>query len=139
MGTRADFYMGRGAEAEWLGSIAWDGYPRPKAKEFRSLVSATTKEEWRKSVAELLDGREDATLPADGWPWPWDDSRTTDYAYAFDDGKVHASCFGHAWFDPLTDPDDESMDGDKVAVFPHMKDKANVTLGRRSGLLVFGG
>ena len=27
MGTRADFYIGRGAEAEWLGSIAWDGYP----------------------------------------------------------------------------------------------------------------
>jgi hypothetical protein len=27
MGTRADFYVGRGGQAEWLGSIAWDGYP----------------------------------------------------------------------------------------------------------------
>ena len=27
MGTRADFYIGRGATAEWIGSIAWDGYP----------------------------------------------------------------------------------------------------------------
>jgi hypothetical protein len=27
MGTRADFYIGRGTEAEWLGSVAWDGYP----------------------------------------------------------------------------------------------------------------
>lgn len=27
MSTRADFYVGRGAEAEWIGSISWDGYP----------------------------------------------------------------------------------------------------------------
>lgn len=27
MGTRADFYVGRGTEAEWIGSIALDGYP----------------------------------------------------------------------------------------------------------------
>ena len=28
MGTRADFYVGRGESAEWLGSVAWDGNPR---------------------------------------------------------------------------------------------------------------
>jgi hypothetical protein len=27
MGTRADFYVGRGKDAEWLGSVAFDGYP----------------------------------------------------------------------------------------------------------------
>ncbi len=27
MGTRADFYTGRGQTAQWLGSIAWGGYP----------------------------------------------------------------------------------------------------------------
>ena len=27
MGTRADFYIGKGTDAEWLGSIAWNGYP----------------------------------------------------------------------------------------------------------------
>lgn len=27
MGTRADFYVGTGANAEWLGSIAYDGHP----------------------------------------------------------------------------------------------------------------
>jgi len=26
MGTRADFYVGMGKDAEWLGSVAWDGY-----------------------------------------------------------------------------------------------------------------
>lgn len=29
MGTRADFYSGRGKTAEWLGSIAWDGTEIP--------------------------------------------------------------------------------------------------------------
>ena len=27
MGTRADLYIGRGTDAEWIGSVAWDGYP----------------------------------------------------------------------------------------------------------------
>jgi hypothetical protein len=27
MGTRADFYIGCGRDSEWIGSIAWDGYP----------------------------------------------------------------------------------------------------------------
>lgn len=27
MGTRADFYVGKGPNAEWLGSTAMDGYP----------------------------------------------------------------------------------------------------------------
>ena len=25
MGTRADFYVGVGKKAEWLGNVAWDG------------------------------------------------------------------------------------------------------------------
>jgi hypothetical protein len=28
MGTRADFYVGKGKKSEWIGSIAWDGYPQ---------------------------------------------------------------------------------------------------------------
>jgi hypothetical protein len=61
----------------------------------------------------------DATRPEDGWPWPWEDSRTTDYAYAFDNGKVWASCFGYAWFDPLEEePEDDG--NEKVAVFPKL-------------------
>ncbi len=27
MGTRADFYIGRGPTAEWIGSLPLDGYP----------------------------------------------------------------------------------------------------------------
>lgn len=112
---------------------------------------------FRKRVKAMLEKRDDATFPADGWPWPWEDSRTTDYAYAFDetDGKVWASCFGRGWHDKATiDADaaaweafnnDETgevpepadlWDEDKTCVFPNMKAVQNVTLGPRSGLLI---
>lgn len=143
MGTRADFYVGRGAEAEWLGSIAWDGYPdgiELQDEEWppgQRLFDATTEDQFRNRVAAFFNGRNDVTLPKDGWPWPWDDSSTTDYAYAFDGGKVWASGFGHSWFDATqSEPEDETP---KDAVFPNMKDRANVTFGPRSGLLVIRG
>lgn len=93
MGTRADFYMGRGADAEWLGSIAWDGYPEGIPDE---IFAAETAESWREEVTKFLADRKDRSLPSDGWPWPWNDSTTTDYAYAWDDG-VKICGFGHAW------------------------------------------
>lgn len=83
--------------------------------------------------------RDDVTLPADGWPWPWENSQTTDYAYAFDGGKVYAACFGHSWFDPTEPQSDEDQDGPKVA-FPDMTKRANVQIGgKRSGIIVVGG
>jgi hypothetical protein len=116
MGTRADFYVGRGESAEWLGSIAWDGYP-------------------------------DGIDPEMGWPWPWDDSGTTDYAYAFEDGAVYASSFGHAWFRPNPDApdfgepewDEHGNDLGSDATFPNMAERKAVTLGPRSGVIVVGG
>jgi len=132
MGTRADFYVGRGEKAEWLGSIAWDGYPGgidPK------LLKSESEEDYRNNLKEFFAEREDGTLPEDGWPWPWEDSRTTDYAYAFDD-KVWASCFGNEWFDPLKDePEHKEV---KEAKFPNMKSIQNVTLGKRSGVIILG-
>ena len=135
MGTRADFYVGRGENAEWLGSIAWDGYPEGLPM---SLWNITSEEEWRKSIVGILTSREDASLPADGWPWPWEDSGTTDYAYALDSEKVWASFFGREWFDPGK-PDESDEDSPKTAVFPNMKGKKNVTLGKRSGLIILSG
>ena len=132
MGTRADFYVGRGKDAEWLGSFAWDGYPDGVDKD---ILEATDEKDYRTKVVGMFTERDDGTLPEHGWPWPWNDSNTTDYAYAFDDGKVWACPFGHGWFDPLKEqPDDVSGD----VVFPDMTEKKNLTLGRRSGLLVIG-
>lgn len=142
MGTRADFYVGRGVDAKWLGSVCWDGYPSgitPEDGEWaegQHLFDATTEEEFIARLRHYFVGRRDVTLPKSGWPWPWETSSTTDYAYAFDGGQVWASCFGHEWFDPRHD-EAELDESEKTAVFPDMSDIKNVTFGDRSGLSVF--
>jgi hypothetical protein len=134
MGTRADFYVGRGGKAEWLGSIAWDGYPDGLPRILK--YSIQSEEDFRMRVAQELSTRGDATFPDMGWPWPWNDSRTTDYAYAFDEGGVWASSFGGKWFNPLLK---EPEDGEeKVAIFPDMTGIKNVNLGKRSGIIIVG-
>ena len=88
MGTRADFYVGTGESAEWLGSVGWDGYEWAEDGN-TGIARAKTETAFRKAVAkELKGGRDDATMPDMGWPWPWDTSETTDYAYYFADGEV---------------------------------------------------
>lgn len=132
MGTRADFYVGRGQDAEWLGSFAFDGYPDGVDED---ILKSIDERGYRIRVTRMLASRDDATLFDQGWPWPWDDSNTTDYAYAFDDGKVWACPFGHGWFDPLEEQPDD-LEG--TVEFPDMSEKKNVTFGQRSGLLVIG-
>ena len=131
MGSRADFYAGRGNEAEWLGSLAMDGSPDgiPNA-----VFVATTVESYRTAVFAVLEACDSASLPKHGCPWPWDDSRLTDFAYAFDNGEVYVSFFGSEWQVALAvvnlDPDEWPQE--ETAVFPNMEDRQNVTLGKRS-------
>lgn len=144
MGTRADFYVGRGKDAEWLGSVAWDGHPG----NFREIMIQVTEKGFRAMVAKEFGDREDATLPEQGWPWPWNDSGTTDFSYAFDGGKVYTTCFGHGW-DTLAEYDAEQKRLEKddyeepperpKVEFPDMSERKNVTLGKRSGVLVVRG
>ena len=94
MGARADFYVGRGKDAEWLGSISLDGYPDGIDT---ALLKSTTLQQYKARLRSFLSKRNDVTHPKDGWPWPWDDSNTTDCAYAFDKGRVHISWFGSPW------------------------------------------
>lgn len=121
MGTRADFYLGTGKTAEWLGSIAYDGTEVPDA-----IIDATNDTDYRGAVAEFIAGRDDGTRPEHGWPWPWNDSGTTDVSYWFHGGKCEQSFWGRK-------ADDE--DGPKREM-PDMSDRKNVTLGARSGLLI---
>ena len=116
MGTRADFYVGSGKDAEWLGSVAWDGYEWED--EETDIAKATTEDEYRKAVKDELATRDDSTMPIMGWPWPWENSQTTDYVYWFENGKVFNDRFSkREW--------------------PDMTDKTNVQFGgRRSGLMV---
>lgn len=117
MGTRADFYVGSGQDAEWLGSVAWDGYEWDEEKD-SLIASATTESGFRVAVNNMLAQRRDGTTPDMGWPWPWETSATTDYVYWFENGSVKNSQFG------------EEID------WPNMKDRQNVTFGDRSGVIV---
>lgn len=150
MGTRADFYVGRGPEAEWLGSVSWDGYPSGLSHEHYSksgkidIFGAETEESYREQVQQMLDSRDDATQPTtERWPWPWEDSRTTDYAYAFEGGKVYASSFGHTWFEVDLNAEncgepEEYETAEKVAVFPNMAGRMGSAahIMAKSGMLV---
>jgi hypothetical protein len=139
MGTRADFYMGRGIEARWLGSVAFDGYPGSR---LRKVVTSPTEAEFELRVAERT-AENDGTRPEQGWPWPWEDSRTTDFAYAFDDGKVFIANFGYNWrtlpeWEAYEDSGEDEPRAPKQCVFPDMTERQQVTLGPRSGLIVLG-
>lgn len=137
MGTRADFYVGRGESAEWLGSIGRDGYPEGGHPE--ALKGASSEKEYRERVEALLtEVGDDATRPEHGWPWPWEDSRTTDYAYAWNEG-VQVSRYGRPWAlieDVLADGFE--WKDEKSAVFPNMTARMNVRLDGGSGVLIFG-
>ena len=92
MGTRADFYVGIGENAEWLGSVGYDGYPDGIDK---SIFRYKTEKTYRKNVRKFLESEDHGTVPENGWPWPWQDSHLTDYSYAFVDGKVMCSSLVH--------------------------------------------
>jgi hypothetical protein len=133
MGTRADFYIGSGNEAEWLGSVAWDGYQWASEG---TLIDAKTEDIFRLEVEKIKSERDDFTHPDMGWPWPWDDSNTTDYAYMFDGDKVRVFAFGGEQFindDGEIDYQDGKFDG-----FPDMSSRKNVAFGNRSGIIVIG-
>lgn len=81
MGTKADFYVGAGTDAEWIGSISYDGYPDGAPI---GALAAVSEASFRRAVEDLLaDPDVLSTRPEEGWPWPWEDSSTTDYAYAW--------------------------------------------------------
>jgi hypothetical protein len=143
MGTRADFYVGRGESAEWLGSIAYDGYPEGEPG---GLLKIGDEAKFRKRVATMLTRRDDSSRPEDGWPWPWEDSRTTDYAYSFHEGEVRVTCFGRGWLTRAdlkkaskADPDASPFPEEKDQTFPDMSAGASMApMGsKRSGIAMF--
>lgn len=142
MGTRADFYVGKHETAEWIGSIAWDGdrdgIPEP-------ILAARDASTFRTLVAEFIASRTDGTRPDEGWPWPWNDSGTTDCSYWFADGEVwEAVGYPTEHYIRIADPipeDENAFEAWRVAGepvrFPDMSAVKAVTLGERSGVIVF--
>lgn len=140
MGTRADFYI-RNENSEpkmkWLGSVGMDGYPDGIDKE---VLTSITDSEFETQVLCFLKNKRHSTMPEEGWPWPWDDSRTTDYSYVFENGKVLASCFGYPLFDPLKEERENDDTEDKLdGFFPDMTAIKNVQMGEKSGLIIIRG
>lgn len=94
MGTRADYYIKRkNGKLEWMGSTGWDGYP--DNSEYSKLLQCVSLAQFQQELSELSK-RDDFTSPSDGWPWPWDTSKTTDYSYIFDCNtrQVYISNYG---------------------------------------------
>lgn len=145
MGTRADFYIRTPTGLDWQGSVAWDGYDVDEMKQEHAaqnagnqscwdVKTATSEQAFRAALQSYFSHRDDVTLPAMGWPWPWKDSTTTDRAYVFDGDKV----LRFAWGKGIVDGDDEAEGPEPAGGWPNMTDKQNVTLGRRSGVIVVG-
>lgn len=167
MGTRNDFYIGRDPETmEWLGSQAYDGYPsgvfEDTGKEgYITPAFVVDEDTWRQEVNHYLSKSGSNTWPEEGWPWPWNDSNTTDYAYTYDDGQIFVSRFGSAWF-PLDEEEEanermetlyEEMKGNYDAYqeakkerlaeytpsrFPDMTNIKNVRRDGGSGIMLIG-
>ncbi len=144
MGTRADYYVGTGPTAEWLGSTTWDGYPDGTPA---PIFEATTEAQFRGAVTNIIaDADAGGTKPEEGWPWPWDDSRTTDYAYAWRDGGVLVSVFGRAWQTREEEDREDDRDhdrapklGDDEVVNMTARKASRETMLAKSGLIVIEG
>ena len=145
MGTRADFYIGKGLDSVWLGSIGMDGDPGNVADElsFSAKTPIADEDDWVESVAVVFRGHTEHTLPERGWPWPWDDSNTTDYAYTLDQGRVWASNFGCEWRpleNYLFDDYSETLNAlpSKIEIFPDMSKIQNIRYDSGNAPMIFG-
>ena len=137
MGTRADFWIGYGPEASWLGSVAWDGdqWLQPELAALKSEAA------FRQFVQDILAGDDSATRPEQGWPWPWEDSTTTDYAYVFEQPtKVAAKQTGHVvvykFGTRVWAKGKHLANGRKQYDWRNMRDVQQIDFGQRSGLII---
>ncbi|UUV28587.1 hypothetical protein NQK81_27830 [Amycolatopsis roodepoortensis] len=128
MSSNTDFYLGRGEDAEWIGSLHGECYPENflAVPPLRLAVTATTEAIFRAAVADAFVVWEEERLGRayrreGGWPWPWYSSHNSSWIITFDpgDGAVFATVGGgvrwhridpsNPWFpegdDPLGPPD----------------------------------
>jgi hypothetical protein len=92
MSSKADFYIKRGNELEWQGSIMWGGNERSIPT---SITQSCSELEFTMALTYFLDGKKDAVRPPTRWPWHWHSSKMTDYAYIMipEKGAVYISNF----------------------------------------------
>lgn len=134
MGTRADFYIKKAEEKElvWLASIAWDGFP----DDIDDVITAENQADYIGRLQKFLSKRDDVTLPEQGWPWPWDNSNTTDFAYCFVDNRVLTNHFGDGWHVFVEGKDNDEAPRVWEHEFPDMSKVKNVRYDKGSGIIL---
>jgi len=100
MGTRADFYVEKYDRLMWIGSLFKDGDPIKIPTDILIQINPTIYEEM---VVDFLEEKDSAIRSnGDRWPWPWKDSRMTDYAYLFTaDQVIGYESYGGKLFNPV--------------------------------------
>jgi len=103
MGTRADFYIIRDDnKTDWIGSLYKDGHPVNIPTDILIQISPVMFEELTVEFLQKVDSK--IALKGERWPWPWADSRITDYSYIFglhQYERVIAYSPSTGFFDPL--------------------------------------
>jgi hypothetical protein len=101
MGIKADFYVGIGPEAEWLGSIFKNGdiwhIPLNILIQVNQIMFEELTLDFLKEHDSVIADR------GDKWDHPWADSRLTDYSYIFDPNLEKVLVY-HSGIDYLSDP-----------------------------------
>jgi hypothetical protein len=118
--TTHDFYLGRGPDAQWLGSIRLGGCAcngLDDLERARSAGGFTTLVDFFLRTAEIDEAGE-VTHRGAGWPWPWPTSHGTDYVHAFDTGAVWTVRRGDRWSMRAGEYVPPGPDEDPL-VFPH--------------------
>jgi len=142
MGTRADFFIGRGDNARSLGSVPHDGYIASDGKAPfgvpAKVLEAKSEEEFESRVEEFFKDREKVCTekygsiddigpiiirPNEPWPWPWHEFELSDYSYAFDEGKVWCCRMFYDWYDPLNE---ERCEEQRRDIYGHTRFKYGV-------------
>jgi len=92
LGTKADFYIKRGEELEWRGSIEWDGQ---EDKIPENILRATNEQEFQENLDAFFKRKPDSVGPDKPWPWHYDSSKFTDFCYIMweEKGKLVISHF----------------------------------------------
>lgn len=127
MGTRSDFYtMNHDGKLMWLGSNFKDGGPERIPL---SILIQANQIMFEEEVYAYLaaNGGVIRFNPGGKWPWPWEDSKLTDYTYIFNvcTGKVLMSEAGSRLVDPIKILQGQDMIGADVGFglpfFPRMR------------------
>jgi hypothetical protein len=102
---RADFYVGLGDNARWLGSIANGGNPAAVGATHDLFNLDGDQNDYSEKtfvglVESIITDRHDqgytVRLASSGGEWPWDYDRSTgtDYTYAWNNGCIHVFEYG---------------------------------------------